>query len=198
MNQIKLLLSLKEIKESYDAFFVLNKYGEGTHEEQFEVLQKHFKNDRLSSNALRWIRDNYDCYRIDRQDKSGPFYHLEQKLKKYIKNKAKGERKKMNKYEEILNIIEKRTLIGTMSRDYGKTVDDVLTINDANELIMLEEALEQAKKEHELLELYRILINLKEEYIVSDGILKQQKALDAIRDIIEEINLLVEESEEER
>jgi len=104
----------------------------------------------------------------------------------------------MNKYEEILNIIEKRTLIGTMSRDYGKTVDDVLTINDANELIMLEEALEQAKKEHELLELYRILINLKEEYIVSDGILKQQKALDAIRDIIEEINLLVEESEEER
>jgi len=58
----------------------------------------------------------------------------------------------MNKYEEILNIIEKRTLIGTMSRDYGKTVDDVLTINDANELIMLEEALEQAKKEHDELE----------------------------------------------
>lgn len=63
----------------------------------------------------------------------------------------------MNKYEEILNIIEKRTLIGTMSRDYGKTVDDVLTINNANELIMLEEALEQAKKEHELLELYQKL-----------------------------------------
>jgi hypothetical protein len=61
----------------------------------------------------------------------------------------------MNKYEEILNIIEKRTHIGTMSRDYGKTVDDVLTINNAHELIMLEEALEQAKKEHELLELYR-------------------------------------------
>lgn len=63
----------------------------------------------------------------------------------------------MNKYEKILNIIEKRTLIGTMSRDYGKTVDDVLTINNANELIMLEEALEQAKKEYKLLDLYRKL-----------------------------------------
>lgn len=103
----------------------------------------------------------------------------------------------MNKYEKILNIIEKRTLIGTMSRDYGKTVDDVLTINNANELIMLEEALEQAKKEHELLELYRMLINLEEEYRVSDSILKQQKVLDDLRNVREEINQLEEELKEE-
>lgn len=103
----------------------------------------------------------------------------------------------MNKYEKILNIIEKRTLIGTMSRDYGKTVDDVLTINNANELIMLEEALEQAKKEHELLELYRMLINLEEEYRVSDIILKKQKALDDLRNVREEINQLEEELKEE-
>lgn len=103
----------------------------------------------------------------------------------------------MNKYEKILNIIEKRTHIGTMSRDYGKTVDDVLTINNANELIMLEEALEQAKKEHELLELYRMLINLEEEYRVSDSILKQQKVLDDLRNVREEINQLEEELKEE-
>ena len=103
----------------------------------------------------------------------------------------------MNKYEKILNIIEKRTHIGTMSRDYGKTVDDVLTINNANELIMLEEALEQAKKEHELLELYRMLINLEEEYRVSDIILKKQKALDDLRNVREEINQLEEELKEE-
>ena len=100
--------------------------------------------------------------------------------------------------KKILNIIEKRTLIGTMSRDYGKTVDDVLTINNANELIMLEEALEQAKKEHELLELYRMLINLEEEYRVSDSILKKQKgSLDDLRNVREEINQLEEELKEE-
>ena len=104
----------------------------------------------------------------------------------------------MNKYEKILNIIEKRTHIGTMSRDYGETVDDVLTINNANELIMLEEALEQAKKEHELLELYRMLINLEEEYRVSDSILKQQKVLDVIRDVRERISQTEEKKMNEK
>ena len=99
----------------------------------------------------------------------------------------------MNKYEEILNIIEKRTHIGTMSRDYGKTVDDVLTIDNANELIMLEEALEQAQKEHELLELYRLLVGIEEEYNTSGSILKKQKVLDDLRNVREEINQLEEE-----
>lgn len=110
-----------------------------------------------------------------------------------VLNKSTTLEKKMNKYEEILNIIEKRTHIGTMSRDYGKTVDDVLTINNANELIMLEEALKQSIEEHELLELYRMLINLEEEYRVSDSILKQQKVLDVIRDVRERISQIEDE-----
>ena len=56
-----------------------------------------------------------------------------------------------------------------------------------------EEALEQAKKEHELLELYRMLINLEEEYNTTDKLLKKQKLLDDLRNIREEINQLEEE-----
>ena len=52
----------------------------------------------------------------------------------------------MSKYEEILNIVTSRTLKRFWNNEYGKTVDN------AHELIMLGEALEQAQKEHDELE----------------------------------------------
>lgn len=61
----------------------------------------------------------------------------------------------MSIYDEAIEIIERRTKIGTMSRDYGHTVDDVLHIENAYELTTLENALERAKKVDELLELYQ-------------------------------------------
>ena len=73
----------------------------------------------------------------------------------------------MNKsiYEEVLEIIERRTKIGTMSSDYGHIVDDVLHIDNAYELTKLEQALKQAQKQEKLLELYRELITVKDELI---------------------------------
>ena len=58
-------------------------------------------------------------------------------------------------YDEAIEIIESRTKIGTMSRDYGHTVDDVLHVENAYELTKLDKALERAKKVEELLGLYR-------------------------------------------
>jgi ribosome assembly protein YihI (activator of Der GTPase) len=50
-------------------------------------------------------------------------------------------------------------------------------------------------KEHELLGLYRLLVNLEEEYTTSGSILEKQKLLDDLRNIREEINQLEEELE---
>lgn len=73
--------ALKSIKESYDAFFVLNKYGAGTHVEEFKQLKEHFKYDVMALRALNYIQHEYDCYYISEQDKNGPFYYLEGQLK---------------------------------------------------------------------------------------------------------------------
>jgi len=54
-------------------------------------------------------------------------------------------------YDEALEILEKRTKIGTMSRDYGHTVDDILHIENSYELTVIENALQHAKKQGELL-----------------------------------------------
>ena len=43
--------------------------------------------------------------------------------------------------EKVKGIIEERTKIGTMSRDYGHTVDDVLHIESPYELTLIESAL---------------------------------------------------------
>ena len=73
--------ALQNIKEDYDAYFVENKYGEGTHNEEFKQLLEHFKNNDLAQRALNWIKNCYDCYYIKEQDEEGTFYYLEQQLK---------------------------------------------------------------------------------------------------------------------
>ena len=61
MNKIELLKALEEIKESYDAFYLANKYGDCTHKEQFEKLSQ-VKGLSLETGALAWVRYEYDCY----------------------------------------------------------------------------------------------------------------------------------------
>jgi hypothetical protein len=57
------LKALKEIKNSYDAFYILNKYGDkGTHKKEFDILNEVVKNDDLGKRALNWIKHEYDCY----------------------------------------------------------------------------------------------------------------------------------------
>lgn len=77
---------LNEIRESYDAFYFDNKYGEeSTHKEQFEKLRELLKDNELALRALNWISVNYDCYYKDEYNEGSninPFYYLECEIKK--------------------------------------------------------------------------------------------------------------------
>lgn len=60
----KLLKALDEIKESYDAFYFINKYDDltnNTHKTQFELLSQ-VKGLSLEKGALCWILNEYDCH----------------------------------------------------------------------------------------------------------------------------------------
>lgn len=61
MSKYELLKALDEIKESYDAFYIENKYGNCTHKEQFEKLSQ-VKGLSIEKGALAWIRYEYDCF----------------------------------------------------------------------------------------------------------------------------------------
>lgn len=56
-----LLKALDEIKEGYDAFYFENKYGNNTHQKQFDLLSKEL-NLPLDRGPLAWIKYEYDCY----------------------------------------------------------------------------------------------------------------------------------------
>jgi hypothetical protein len=81
----KELKALKEIQDNYDAFYILNKYGDnGTHKKEFDILNDFIKDDDLGKRALNWIRHEYDCYYkddyIDNIEKSA-FDYLEEIIK---------------------------------------------------------------------------------------------------------------------
>lgn len=65
MNKEELLKALNEIKESYDAFYIENKYDDddtkNTHKEQFALLSKELELP-LDRGPLAWIKYEYDCY----------------------------------------------------------------------------------------------------------------------------------------
>ena len=75
--------ALNEIKESYDAYFIGNKYGEGTHKKQFDLLST-LEGDKVKI-AIAWIRDCYDCYyKSDFENEEGTaFEYLRNICKKY-------------------------------------------------------------------------------------------------------------------
>lgn len=64
MEKEELLKALDEIKESYDAYYIENKYGTNTHQKQFDLLEQNVKGDKMP-NALGWIKNCYDCYYKD-------------------------------------------------------------------------------------------------------------------------------------
>lgn len=55
------------------------------------------------------------------------------------------------------------------------------------------ESRSQVTKEHTLLELYRLLVDIEEEYNTTDNILLRIQKLDDLRNVKEEINQLEEE-----
>lgn len=78
-NKENLLKALDEIKNSYDAFFISNKYGKNTHQEQFDLLSKEL-NLPLDRGALAWIKYEYDSYyKGDYEDEAGSAFE-------YIRN----------------------------------------------------------------------------------------------------------------
>ena len=88
-NKQELLKALDEIKESYDAFYFANKYGEAkTHRKQFDMLAK-VEGLSLACGALCWIMYEYDCcYKYDYEDETGTAFE-------YIRNliSRKGDEK---------------------------------------------------------------------------------------------------------
>ena len=56
----KYIKALETLKNEYDAFYFENKYGEGTHPKEFEILSE-LKGDFVP-NAIGWIKNCYDCY----------------------------------------------------------------------------------------------------------------------------------------
>lgn len=79
----KELEALKKIKDSYDAFYITNKYGPGTHKEEFDILIKAIKDDGLGLRAINWLKHQYDCYYKDdysKENKKSAFYYLEELL----------------------------------------------------------------------------------------------------------------------
>lgn len=58
----KELKAIEEIQNSYDAFYIENKYGDGTHKKEFDILYEFAKDKEMTLRALNWIKGCYDCY----------------------------------------------------------------------------------------------------------------------------------------
>ena len=76
----KYLQALEKIKNEYDAYYFANKYGDGTHKEEFDLIGSILQND-LDKRALDWIRFCYDAYYKNKLDDTSAFAHLEKVLK---------------------------------------------------------------------------------------------------------------------
>lgn len=74
--------ALDNIKNEYDAFYFSNKYGEGTHHDEFMMLHNNLDGDKVS-NALGWIQNCYDCYYKDECQKGDVFDYLQGLIDNY-------------------------------------------------------------------------------------------------------------------
>lgn len=72
--------ALDKIKNSYDAFYIENKYGKGTHEKEFELLST-LPDLSLEKGALCWIKHEYDCYyEKEYEDEKGTAFEFVRKI----------------------------------------------------------------------------------------------------------------------
>lgn len=79
----KYIEALNTLKNEYDAYDIENKYGEGTHPREFEILYQ-LRGD-LVINALGWIKNCYDCYYKNELTEESAFAYLESLAKRYEK-----------------------------------------------------------------------------------------------------------------
>ncbi len=72
--------ALNNIKGSYDAFYIENKYGKGTHNKEFELLAT-LPDLSLEKGALCWIKYQYDYYyKEDYEDEKGTAFEFIRKI----------------------------------------------------------------------------------------------------------------------
>lgn len=75
MNKEEMLKAVDELENEYDAYYMMNKYGDkNTHAKQFEMLST--LKGELVPNALGWIRHCYDCYYKHENSEDSPFNYL--------------------------------------------------------------------------------------------------------------------------
>lgn len=70
------LNAVDKLENEYDAFYFENKYGEGTHSKEFELLKNLEREGGKVLNALNWIRNCYDCYYKHENGEDSPFEYL--------------------------------------------------------------------------------------------------------------------------
>lgn len=72
--------ALDNIKNSYDAFYIGNICGKGTHEKEFELLAT-LPELILDKGALCWLKYMYDCYYKDEfEDETGTVFEYLRKI----------------------------------------------------------------------------------------------------------------------
>ena len=81
MNTNKYLGALSNIYEEYDAFYIMNKYGENTHKEEFKLLEELFKNDEKASRVINYLKNCYDCYYKYEESEKSYFNYLEERIR---------------------------------------------------------------------------------------------------------------------
>ncbi|NJE40604.1 hypothetical protein E0K99_04600 [Faecalicoccus pleomorphus] len=70
------------LENEYDAFYFENKYGDGTHKKEFELLAN-LKGEKVF-NALNWIKNCYDCYYKHENGEDSPFEYLRKVIEKEL------------------------------------------------------------------------------------------------------------------
>lgn len=81
------LKAVDELMDSYDAFYVMNKYGEldkNTHGTQLSMLYELLNNDDMAMLALYWIQYSYDCFYKEEVEGNAdnPFNYLREQISK--------------------------------------------------------------------------------------------------------------------
>lgn len=82
MMKQEYLDAVDKLENEYDAFYVENKYGDGTHNKEFDLLSK-LKGVKVPD-ALGWIKNCYDCYYKRENGPDSPFAYLRQVIESEI------------------------------------------------------------------------------------------------------------------
>lgn len=84
MMKQEYLDAVDKLENEYDAFYIENKYGDGTHNKEFELLSK-LKGVKVP-NALGWIKNCYDCYYKSENGSDSPFAYLRQVIEEEVQD----------------------------------------------------------------------------------------------------------------